>query len=406
MILNEDKFSLAMTKYIKHCESSNWLSEESYKFYFANWLNQKVNFGMPIESILNNCLLAMKTDYSIGKGPSVIGVQFLIKGAGEKLSEPIKKETIELIKYLKNHDLPDKDFFNQRSVSYPALSGWLATLVPAKFLPVVKSDFQLSFAYLFDSDDIPTEGYDLFVQGNNLMLQTKERLKQASLPQFFASNIKKYITEKFPRQPKLNGYNEVEWNWATQDFYYYMTEMLIKKNQLKKTPKEQTHNLAIYKTFDLNTVGGEFKTASVREIAFTVEDYLEKYQNQLRKGHWAEQIVYQNEVDFLKQTGKTNLADKVKIVSENPDLGYDILSFEIDGTEKQIEVKSIQSTKPKQFYLTVAELRKSGLLKNYYLYCVVDKNPLPPEILRLRNPIFVNNICFQLEPVQYKVSFL
>jgi hypothetical protein len=45
-------------------------------------------------------------------------------------------------------------------------------------------------------------------------------------------------------------------------------------------------------------------------------------------------VVYEDEVIFLTTNGLLELAAQVEIVSQNPDIGYDIKSFEISGEEK------------------------------------------------------------------------
>ena len=61
------------------------------------------------------------------------------------------------------------------------------------------------------------------------------------------------------------------------------------------------------------------------------------------------------------------MIDKIKHVSKTNDLaGYDILSFNDDGSERYIEVKTTKGGKRTEFYLTANELAYSKLMKDSY----------------------------------------
>ena len=100
------------------------------------------------------------------------------------------------------------------------------------------------------------------------------------------------------------------------------------------------------------------------------------------------------------------LADKVHLVANNSQLGVDIISWKTNGKQKQIEVKAIRVNKnDKSFILTINELNKSKLYKNYYVYCVTNVDSVVPEIIWLKNPDFDDEKTFLIEPLTYRVSF-
>ena len=100
------------------------------------------------------------------------------------------------------------------------------------------------------------------------------------------------------------------------------------------------------------------------------------------------------------------MAEKVRLVSNNPKLGFDVLSFEPDGKQKQIEVKAISVNRnAKSFIITRNEFIKSKTYSNYYVYCVTELNSENPKILRIKNPDFENNNDFSIEPLTYKITF-
>ena len=134
-------------------------------------------------------------------------------------------------------------------------------------------------------------------------------------------------------------------------------------------------------------------------------DYLENLRKQMEIGDLAEKIVFKSEIEFL-ETDFPELAKQVRLVSNNPKLGFDILSFETDGKQKQIEVKAISENKSrKSFIISRNEFSKSKIYSNYYVYCVSEIYSEKPKILRLKNPAFENNDDFLVEPLTYRITF-
>lgn len=134
-------------------------------------------------------------------------------------------------------------------------------------------------------------------------------------------------------------------------------------------------------------------------------DYIENHHKLMEIGNLAEKFVLKSEIEFLKAE-YPELAEKVRLVSNNPKLGFDVLSFEPDGKQKQIEVKAISvNHNAKSFIITRNEFLKSKTYSNYYVYCVTELNSEIPKILRIKNPNFENNNDFFIEPLTYKITF-
>jgi hypothetical protein len=104
-------------------------------------------------------------------------------------------------------------------------------------------------------------------------------------------------------------------------------------------------------------------------------DFIEKEIRNKHLGLLGELFILKSEIEFLKSHGKNDLAAKVQHVSvERGDgLGYDILSYDLWGNEKKIEVKTTRGDISRPFYLTRNELEVSSKnSKNYYLYRLFD----------------------------------
>lgn len=131
----------------------------------------------------------------------------------------------------------------------------------------------------------------------------------------------------------------------------------------------------------------------------------EQQENNDRIGKKGEELILNLEKERLLQEGHPELSDKVKIVSEDYSLGYDVLSYNCDGTERYIEVKSTTSgLNHGQFYISANELSKSKILNNYYLYFVFKIDKIP-EVKMLAFPELDNNKYFELIPQSFLVKY-
>lgn len=125
-------------------------------------------------------------------------------------------------------------------------------------------------------------------------------------------------------------------------------------------------------------------------------------------GEHGERVVMKVEKDKLLSLGRKDLSSRVERKSEESDsFGYDILSFDQDGKEIFIEVKS---TKHKaddnlvQFFISLNEYRNAISYPNYYIYIVFEVNTRNPKILKIENLSSLGD-KISIEPANYRVSF-
>jgi hypothetical protein len=210
------------------------------------------------------------------------------------------------------------------------------------------------------------------------------------------------LSDKFPKATLLDAHSFL-WIYG---FMLQNSENKQTKSQnitrVEKSTKENTSP----KPLELETYQPK-KIIDVDNLSEKNDeiDWLEKHERLMEIGAIAERIAYESEIDFLNKEFP-ELAEKVRMVSNNPQLGFDILSYEIDGQQKQIEVKAISTNKQsKSFIISRNEFAKSKIYSNYYIYCVSDIDSENPKILRLKNPDFENNNEFKIEPLTYKITF-
>lgn len=105
----------------------------------------------------------------------------------------------------------------------------------------------------------------------------------------------------------------------------------------------------------------------------------------------------------LRDKGRSGLADKIEWTSEErgDGLGYDILSFDSEGEERYIEVKTTRKGKSLPFYLTANELRSSREKdERFYIYRLYNfSGGDAPRLYVLNGP--VGETC-QLTPDSFR----
>lgn len=136
-------------------------------------------------------------------------------------------------------------------------------------------------------------------------------------------------------------------------------------------------------------------------------DFEKKSRINKRIGHAGELMVLKYEREYLAAQGLPNLAKDVEHVSKTKGdgLGYDILSFDIHGNEKYIEVKTTTGSNETPFYITKTELDCSVEEKDkFYLYRVYnfDQKLFTGDLYILPGSLRDH---LTMVPTQYKVDF-
>jgi hypothetical protein len=135
-------------------------------------------------------------------------------------------------------------------------------------------------------------------------------------------------------------------------------------------------------------------------------DY-EKEARKLKKlGDRGEKVVLDLEIKKLQEAGRKDLAKRVERVSLTSDTyGYDILSFETDGTEKYIEVKATRAkVGSANFFFTANELREAKQSNNYFIYMVYDVVSVSPKVWVIKNPFNPENANTVMTPINFRIS--
>ena len=278
----------------------------------------------------------------------------------------IKREICNLIVAGTNDDY---DKMNNSLLSPMFKGKILSTYFPDKYIPI------------FDEDDINIFLNLLDINYDVHEINTIEK-KKILLKEYKDNN------------DILNKYS---------DYYFMRVLYYIFKREVKEKHTvngEIDYNIQFV---DFNYLGSheyeKRKTYRSRET-----DYERINRNKKDIGNRGEIAVLNYEKMFLSKNGRKDLADMVEL-SENDAIGYDVLSYNLDGSEKHIEVKtnSGQSNKLLDFYLTDNEfetMESDPAYNIYYLYSI-KKDPkvhiINKEILEKQKEVY-------LKPVLYKIA--
>ena len=133
-------------------------------------------------------------------------------------------------------------------------------------------------------------------------------------------------------------------------------------------------------------------------------DYLAREARNRSLGRAGELFVLELESRRLHAEGKKALSERIEHVaaSQGDGLGYDVLSFESNGRERLIEVKTTAFGELTPFYVSRNELARSNAdADKYHLYRLFDFRE-KPRVFQL--PGSIESHC-RLDPVTYLARF-
>ena len=142
------------------------------------------------------------------------------------------------------------------------------------------------------------------------------------------------------------------------------------------------------------------KTPASRSSGAPVVDMVEVSKDRVAAGKVAEEYALLGERYRLKKVGRSDLAERVELVSNRPGLGYDIKSFEVSGDDRHIEVKNVSGDS--RFFITAGEWSTSRTLPNYWFYLVSGVGSPEVVIHQMAADRIDEN---HLTPTNYRVVF-
>lgn len=144
--------------------------------------------------------------------------------------------------------------------------------------------------------------------------------------------------------------------------------------------------------------------APYRDYAPIKRDYIAREARNTTLGIAGEELVVRFEHWRLNQLGQSQLADRVEHVSQTKGdgLGYDVLSFDANGKERFIEVKTTTFSKETPFFVSRNELDFSKHARDHFVLCRLFEFRQAPRLFALKGAL--DQHC-ALDPVTYRASF-
>jgi hypothetical protein len=143
------------------------------------------------------------------------------------------------------------------------------------------------------------------------------------------------------------------------------------------------------------------RSVNIQKIDFELRD-----NNNRLVGDFAEKIVIKYERDELKKIGSSFVNNIKQVSLDNDSLGYDILSFDENSSEKHIEVKAVKNSPALafKFYISENEVAVAKEDPNYHLYIVFDYFSASPLIYKMLNPFLNETPGVSVDPIKYLVT--
>lgn len=133
-------------------------------------------------------------------------------------------------------------------------------------------------------------------------------------------------------------------------------------------------------------------------------DYIDREAKNSSLGHAGEEFIVDYERWRLNSLGYKNLADNVEHVSKTrgDGLGFDVRSFDVNGRDRLIEVKTTSFGKETPFYITKFEVEFSrSQADSFHLYRVFDFRK-EPRLFSIKGA--VDKHC-HLDPITFQGRF-
>lgn len=175
----------------------------------------------------------------------------------------------------------------------------------------------------------------------------------------------------------------------------------LKKFREKDFPPIETVNFSYIK-LTTNELAEHYDR---RERKGSKIDYINRSKKLKKIGDRGELIVLKAERKYLKENKRPDLEKLIDHIAEKDDsAGYDIKSYNLDGTERLIEVKSTtQKVSSNSIYISANELDVATKNSNYYFYVVYEADSKAPKIWRVKGTDLLNDEKIIKEPIAYRI---
>lgn len=296
--------------------------------------------------------------------------------------ENVKKSIVQLLTFASS----DNSSGIRKNQLSPMFKGKiLATYYPEKFLNIY-ADKHLD--YFLDKLEIPSGDVEDEISKRKSLIEFKNN--DSIMSDWANEEFSHFLYDRFGRPPKL------------KETHTELKEFIESKQDYPRLKKVK----AEFVDLEINPKNSEIKPREGVKSGKTVDFAKENKKNKLL-GNRGEQIVFIEEKKYLVNMGRKEHAEKVDWVAKEDDsCGYDILSYEEDGSKKHIEVKSTNQSPQAitNFIISSNQYQKAKNLNNYYFYIVFNAKSETPKIWKIKDPLKFEDKGLSLTPLSFRVT--
>ena len=213
---------------------------------------------------------------------------------------------------------------------------------------------------------------------------------------------KQRLLELKSNNPELAGFSNLK-------FMYFLYNAFPEVKE--KTTEELDDETPEITEITLITKAESYIPKPVREVSTKAKtpfkiDYEKRQRNNQSIGKIGEQAIVDFEIGRLISLGRSDLAEKVEWVSKTDDsLGYDVKSFDENGEELHIEVKTTKNTDKDgmAFFLSdneLVNLRNDSKAVVYYIFGIGKK----AQIRRINKEMLLSRFDELAKPISYRIE--
>lgn len=215
-LFRETEFNQKFEEYYNYAKRSQWLKySEAYKFRFAKWLNDRVDFSKQTdEEILRICIESQNQKYS----EEGTGVNFIVSALRFQ-DDFIVLNDIKMLRRLNEGSLLEVNDLKSSPLSFPKLSCWAGTLIPEHYRIYANEELTTGLISLFEIEDYPKTGIRSFNLANSCLMLLSKRIKD-----IYSKEVDELLSLIFPKD---YIYSESYLSWLTQDFILFITRRIM-----------------------------------------------------------------------------------------------------------------------------------------------------------------------------------
>lgn len=384
--------------------------EKFYNNYFCVYdIDSLIDMAYTLdEKYKNICKILMVSSVQYQRDKSFSAVNYYKYDGKTKVSKnksrTIKRLTIAYIDVKGNNEIWNDDnkvidyliaHYSKRlrTIKMPLEDGWLSQ-------STIK---QLTKRYVKINPQIDEERFLSLVKKaqNKLLFKNTEKLKEsANVEEYKILDRIENKEDQISKEEKFSMDSFVKDSMGT--IVHSTTNIEVLDTPLTEPADEVELNITKSSDF-ANT--RRVKSENIR-VKGNI-DYSEQQRISQRIGDRGEELVLRNEIEKLKAWGfPDDVLSKVRRMSlESDDYGYDILTFDKEGKEVYLEVKTTKVNRTDfSFIITRNELEHAKIFGDRYSIVIVFDVLNKPRMWYMGNPFIEEPSKIKITPTQYRVD--